>query len=339
MTYNTYVPDKIDSMFFRIFHIEPYVYNSKSYTLLEQLGQILEKVNEIIRENNDMGTAIVQFENYVLSQLQEYDQKIIDEVLKVINEKIADGTISELINNIFDEINQKIEVLEAKVDLNKQNIDISIDSINQSIDELNYKKGSLTLNTSPSQLIYNNGETINGVMLNVSVTKGTKEPTQLNFYKNSVLIHSKTGTINTSESFLDGNIVVSDTEYYVELIDGATIVQSEKIIIKFVNNIYTGLINGNDIINETLIKSLTPHKIIKSDINEILSPNEQKILYACPASYGFLNSALDSAGTNFIDSMTYSVVNIVINGVQVPYNVMVSSDTILDYNLNVTFKF
>lgn len=350
MSFNTFKPNFIESMFFNTFHIKPYVFDN-TYSLLEQIGQALEKINENIEEVNNIGEAIILFEAYVIEELSKYDQKIITDVTEILNSYISDGTLENLINQtIFGQINTNITNLTNTVSQNKTNIENTVSQnkiesdnkfleVNNSIADLSYKEGMISLTLSPSNLIYNNGETVNGVMLNATITKGTNQPTEIKYYKNSTLINTKSTGVGLTETFLDGNIINSNTEYYVTFNDGKTITQSNKVTINFINDFLHGSINGNDTINESLIKSLTPVKVLKDNLTGIYSPNDQKVLFSYPTSYGDLTSIFDSEDYDVINAFTKSTVNLTLNSVQVSYNVYVSNDTILEDNLNLTFTF
>ncbi|WP_139356795.1 hypothetical protein, partial [Clostridium beijerinckii] len=208
MSYTPYSPDNIQSMFFRWYNVKPYVYDPTTFTLMEMIGQAIEKVNEVIKETNDMGMALLAFENYVLTELQKYDQKIADEVLKIINQKIEDGTLADFIQSLFDGVNQSIENLDTKVNQNKQQIDDEIMSINNSLTALNYEESNVNIAITPSQFIYNVGENINGINIISTITKGTNDIQSLKIYKNNSIIN----TLNNpqiNEQYLDGSIITN----------------------------------------------------------------------------------------------------------------------------------
>lgn len=350
MSYNTYQPDLIDSMFFHNYHIKNYVFGN-NFSLYEEIGQALEHVNEVIKEVNDVGEALVLFEQYVLSQLTQYDQKIIDDVTLILNQYITDGTIADLINqtlfgnittsiiNLTNTVNNNKTSTDGLIETNKNEANNKFSEIDQAILDLNYKQGSSIMSIAPSQLIYNNGETINGIMLNLNINNGTDNITSIKYYKNNVLVNTKSTNILLDENYLDGNIITSNVEYYVELSDGKTSFQSNKVNIEFIDNFYSGLIENNEVVTENLIKSLTGIKEHKSDKIQTYSPNNQKILFAYPSYYGNLSSIVDSENYDMIDGFTKSVINLTLNSVQVPYNVYVTNNFIFDNNIVLNFEF
>jgi len=339
MDFDNYKPNIIESMFFRCFHIKPYVYEP-TFTLYEQMGQVLEKINENVANVNSVGEALVVFEEYVKNELSTYDAKIVTEVNTMLQQYITNGTIANLINQtLFGQINSAITNLQNDVTHNKTDSDNKFLQIDQEITDINYRQGTSTLSISPNQLVYNNGESINGVMLNLTIVKGTDNPTQLKYYKNGILVSTKSTGVTLNESYLDGNIITNDVEYYAEVLDGKTVIQSNKISVKFINNFYSGVVDSNATINETLVKSLSGIKTIKSDIVNTYSPNDQKIIFSYPAIYGDLSSIEDINGYNLINAFNVSNLNLTLNGVITLYKIFTTNDTVLDSNLHLEFKF
>jgi hypothetical protein len=341
MSFDVYKVGMIENMFFNTFHIKPYVFDD-SYTLIEMIGQAIEKVNENISQVNSMGQAIVLFEQYVLEQLSTYDQKIIDEVTKVIDERIADGTIANLINQIFNSLSQTIN--DNKTDIEKKLSDFELENnnklsqIDKEIADLNYKPPSINLTISPSQLIYNKGETVNSIMLNTPLIIGSDTVVDYSVYKNNNKIYDKTSNINQNEQYLDGNIINNDVSYYVTISDGKNTIQSNTVNINFVYPFYSGVIN-DIVVNETLIKSLNVTKSLKDNLINTFSPSNQKIVFAYPSSYGNLKSIVDTEIYDIIDGFTLLNITLNINNEQIPYNVYVSNYLIIDTNVTLQFEF
>lgn len=329
MNYTPYSPDNIQSMFFRWYNIKPYVYDPTIYTAMEMIGQAMEKVNEVIKETNDMGAALLTFENYVISELQKYDQKIIDEVTKIIIEKISDGTLANIINSIFNELKQNInnlsEEVQTEISQLTQEIQNQINDINGKITDINYKKPSVTLSILPSQTIYNKGETINSIVLNFIITKGTNNIIRAEIYKNDLLVSTLQNLINGNNSFTDGSIINTDTSYYIKIFDDKTYIQSEKIELKFINNYFYGVLPQNYLLNDTLIKSLNNLKVLKQNLNIEFNCNNQKILFAYPTNYGDLLE-IKYNSINFIESFDKTIV-LVDN---VNYNVYITKNLLKD---------
>jgi hypothetical protein len=323
MSFTPYSPDSIQSMFFRTYNVKPYVYDPTTYSIMEMLGQGLEKINEVIKETNDMSQALLIFENYVLNQLQSYNQKIIDEVTKIINEKIQDGTLQDFLSSLFTPLNQKIN-----------SIDDEIEQINNNIKDINYRKPSATLTIQPTNLLYNVGESINSVVLNFNIQKGSNSLSKAEIYKNDNLIATMSNIIEGDNTYVDGSIITFDTSYKVVIYDDKSSYSTEDIKIKFVNSFYYGIANNDTTINESFILGLNKIKSDKQNINKFFNCNNQKIIFAYPSSYDELNmiyTNLDEDLESFIKT------ELLVNGVN--YLVYESNNFIQENNLNIVFSF
>lgn len=298
MSFEIYKPDKIESMFFRTFHIKPYIFDH-SYSLIEMIGQCLVKINENIDEVNDLGEAMILFEKYIILEINKLDEKLITETTKIIDQLIRDGTIAKL---------------------------------------MEYEQGSGILTIQPNQFIYNIGESINSVLLNVELTKGTDTIKEIKLYKNDSVIFTKSDELTTSEMIIDANIVDNDVKYYVTIDDGKTIVKSNTININFVNNFYYGLIQ-NDLLNETVIKSFETLKTTRSNLTKLFTPNNQKIVFAYPVEYGELQSIYDTEMYDIIDGFTKTLIILNFDNVKTLYNVYTSNNFIFDNSVILKFEF
>lgn len=315
-----------------VFHTRQYCFD-ESFDMLELIASCLAKVNENVSAINSMESSITAFQTYVNTQIDGLSAEIQAQVNIQIQALIDDGTILNLIKTTYiDGINNTITSIQNSIITTNNNLQAEIDAIN-------YIKPSAILSISPSNLIYNTGETINSVILNSVITKGSKDITEIKYYKNGVQIQDKTTGITLNDSFTDANIISSDVTYYAEVSDGTSTVKTNEITINFVTHFYHGLIADTDTVSETLIKSLTALKVLKSNLSETYSPNFQKILFAFPTSYGSLNSINDSEGIDCIDGFISGGLNLTLNGVTVPYTYYVSDYSIIDTNATFTFEF
>lgn len=310
----------------------PCVFNTRQYTfdesfsMLELIGNCLRKLNEDISAINNMSQAISQFEGYVNEQIANFHVDIQQQINEKVTELIDNGTLATLINQtIFGQINTDITKLKTDVI-----------NLTQDIFNINYKKGSISFSISPSPTIYNVGETVNGVNLNCTITQGSLPPVRVNFYKNGSLINTKSQNVELTETYLDGAIISSDTEYQIEFFDGLSTVQSEKIKINFVSNMYTFMcaentpVTGTDITNN----NSTTFKVTKGNINQIYSPNNQRVGFAYPQSYGNLADIYDEYGS-LIDGFEIQTLNLG----SVPYTIVVSKFALTDTNHLIYFAF
>lgn len=215
----------------------------------------------------------------------------------------------------------------------------SLDNINGEIQELSNVKPIVELTLNPSQEIYNIGETINSVVLDYEIEFGSETITKVEVYKNNVLVATITDNIiDGLNSYVDGNVINSDTEYKIIVYDVYNNITSNLKKYSFVNDFYYGVI-GNVAVDETLIKSLTTLKVLKSNLTDSFTMDSQKILFAYPQSYGDLDSIVDKENFDMISGFTKSVVNLTLNSISVPYNIYVSNNFIYDNDVVLTFEF
>lgn len=359
MSYNLFKGTELDNILWQTFKVLPTVYED-ALSYLEQVCKLVQHVNEDRESINLITEAVEAFQLYVIGELSKTDSKIVTEVTTIINSYVTDGTIANLINDIiFGEINQKINGITEVVTTNKTNIENllnntktdlqndytekiniitdNLNSLSTNLDTLNYKKPNITLSISPSSRIYNDGETINGVMLNTTLVFGNKSLLTIKYYKNGILIGTKNNNILINDAFLDGNIITNDTSYYVVIDDGITQVQSNDIDITFVTNFYTGVI-GDVSISENLIKSLEIIKLPKTDNQKSYILNDEKIIYCYPQYYGNLKSIIDSEGFNVIGSFVVSSINLTLNNKIISYQIYTTEFPTLD-NVTLNFEF
>jgi hypothetical protein len=316
MTYNVYNPDVLYPMFFNTLHIRPFATYDNCFSVYEQLGAILTHVNEAIKETNDMGEALKTFENYVLEALKNNDTKIQQEITTILNGYIADGTIANLINTVL-----------------LGNINTDITNLKTNVTNLMYSKPSGNISISPSQEIYNVGESINSTLVNYSLIKGSDNISEIKLYRNGTIINTVT-TPPLNGVITDGTVITDNTEYYITVNDSKNIIQSNKIDIKFVYDFYMGVVSDVNV-DESLIKSLTANKTIKQNLSFTFNTNNQKIVFSYPSSYGDLLSIIDTENYDMIDGFTKSIVTV--NSIS--YNVYVSNNFIYDNNVNLKFEF
>jgi hypothetical protein len=338
MSYEIYSQDILYPMFFHTFNIKPYVFD-KSFSLYEQIGQALEHVNEVIKETNDIGSALTQFETYIINQLATYDIKIQTDVTEILNKYISDGTIANLINTtLLSQINNNITDLQNNLSTHSQENTNKFNQIDQAIETINYKQGSCSINTSPSQILYNVGESINSIIINYSIIKGTNDIGSIKLYKNDLLINTLSNNIQLNGSITDGSIINTDTTFKIVFNDGKQDVESNIININFVNDFYYGVVDNVEL-NESLIKNLSSIKSLKENLDLIVTPVNKKIVIAYPSIYGDLSSIIDSENYDIINAFSKSIINLTLNSTQVPYNIYCSNNIIYDTNIELNIQF
>jgi hypothetical protein len=277
----------------------------QSISTTKELLFILAKIDQVITFTNEW------YDN-ILNDLEGEGllyQKLSDEFLTSFGADIT--AIQGSINNINDNITNLSDLITA----------------------LQYVKPNVILTTSPSITQYSVGDTINSVMLNYNIIKGTNNLVKAEIYKNGSLLTTISNLINGVNSYVDGTPMTTDTEYYVKVYDDIGNVDSNKIDFNFDYKIYYGKLT-NETINQTLINSLT-NTLFNSDVNITFNLNDEKIIIA---TYDTLNSIIDSENYDMIDSFTKTTLNLTINGNTTPYNIYVSTNNILDSNVPIIIK-
>lgn len=306
-----------------VFNSQPYVKDDK-FSFLETLYKALEEVDKIITRANTMEEAIERFEEYVLSQLVDYNEKIIQEIRAQLQIFINDGTIANLINStIFGQINSDISTLKTDVATNKQ-----------AIIDLNYKLPQLSLSSQPSTYIYSKGDTINSVVLNYEVTKGTNNIIKAEIYKNNSLLQTITNVNNGANSYTDTQPISENTSYFIKLYDDKNNIESVKINYNFFYKIYYGVLKENDIVNATYILNLNS-TIFDKDFSYISSLNDEKIIFVTNDE---ITSVIDTENYDIIDSFDKTIVPLNINNIQTNFNVYISRNFILDNNVKILIE-
>lgn len=213
-----------------------------------------------------------------------------------------------------------------------KNINTSITSINTLITALEYTKPYVSLNSSPAVYLYSIGETINSVMLNYTVSKGTNNLTKAEIYKNNVLIDTITNVQNGINNYVDATPITSNTEYYIKVYDDILSVSSTKIDYNFVYKAWYGKMANNATVTESLIQTLNNIDFQNNFDFTIATLNDDKIIIV---SHDDLKSVVDSENYDMIDSFTVTNINMNINNNVIPYKVYVSTNPILDTNITL----
>jgi hypothetical protein len=301
MSYTPFTPNLVDLLRIQGINSDPYVYDTNKFSLLEQIGILFERMNQNLTMLNTTQSEVLQFENYVLTELQNYDLKVQQEVVAALNNLISDGTISNLINQtIFNALNTSITNITNTVNQNKTLSDNKFSELDEEIASINYKFPSVTLSSSPSQTLYNVGETINSLVLNFNIVKGTNNLTKAEVYKNGVLLTTITSINAGTNTYTDGNIINADTNYYIKVYDDKESYSSNTIQYNFVYNIYYGKAGETDTINSSFILSLNSLKTLKDNLAENFILNDEQIIYSYPSSYGDL-IAIKNFGAKLIE--------------------------------------
>lgn len=277
----------------------------QSMTTTKELAMILAKIDQVITFTNEW-----------------YDN--------ILNDLEGEGLLYQKLSDEFlSSFGADITAIQGSIN----SINTNVTNLSDLITALQYVKPSVILSTSPSILQYSVGDTINSVMLNFNIVKGTNNLVKAEIYKNGSLLTTITNLINGVNQYVDGTPITSDSEYYIKVSDDKGNVDSNKIDFNFDYKIYYGKIT-NETINQALINSLS-NSLFNGDINTSFNLNDEKIIIA---SYDSLTSIIDSENYDMIDSFTKTTLNLTINNVSTPYNIYVSTNTILDSNVPIIIK-
>jgi gas vesicle protein len=331
--FNLFNGTTLDNILWQAFKVLPTVYE-ESLSYMEMVEKALYHLNQDRDMINTMGQAIQQFEEYVMQELADTDEKIQNEVTTLLNGFVTDGTIENLINQtIFGQINSDITTLKNEA----ENFTNSIQDINNT---LSYAAPSLTIAGNPSPEILDRGETIPSIIISVNLTKNTLPITHIDYYKNDVIIHSKDLTGNeTQDFFIDSNVNTTSL-YYTTISDGKKTIKSESVKYDFIYRIYSGVVADGTTINEANIKSLSGALQYKGSFTKRFTTNNQKVILAYPSAYGDLTNIIDENDMEVLDSFTKSTLNMTMeDNTSQPYTVYITNDTnFLDnYALNFIF--
>ena len=278
----------------------------QSLSTTKELALMLHKIDEVIQFTND-------WYNTILSD--------------IVGGGILYQKLSEEFTTTF---GGEISAIQTSI-INTNN---TITNLNTLITALQYTKPSVTITSAPSILNYAVGDTINSVMINYNIVKGTNNLVKAEIYKNGSLLTTINNPTNGSNSYVDGSPTTSDTTYYVKVFDDVTNIHSDIIEFKFNYNVYYGKIVDGVSVNEALVQSLNK-SIFNSNINYSLSLNDEKIIIV---SHDTLKNVFDDNNYDILDSFTLSTINVTINNQPIQFNVYVSTNTILDNNVNIIIE-
>lgn len=293
-----------------------------------EFSQEISTTKWLLGMDKKLSTIIDKVNNWYDTLLNDIDNN------GILYQHIIAHLDSEFISDLED-INTQLSAFQFQIN----SILESIETINSEMEVLSNVKPLVNVGLSPSQELYNIGESINSVVLTYNITQGSETIDKVEVYKNDILIATIiSGITNGVNTYVDGNVINSDTTYKVIVYDKYNTVTSNEKKYSFINNFYYGVVDDTTI-NETLIKSLTPLKTLKSDLTETFTTDSQKILFAYPQIYGNLTNIIDTDNFDMIEGFTKTIINLTLNSEQVPYNVYLSNNFIYDNNVVLKFEF
>jgi hypothetical protein len=213
-------------------------------------------------------------------------------------------------------------------------INNNITNLSDLITLLQYTKPLISLTSSPSNYTYEVGDIINSIMLNYNITKGSNNLVKAEIYKNGSLLTTITNLVNGINNYVDGTAITSDTSYYIKVYDDKGFVQSNEIKFTFTYKAFYGKIADNVTVTEALIQTLNNVNLV-DNFSFNVSLSDEKIIIV---THENLSSIIDSDNFDMIESFTVSTMNLNINNISIPYNIYVSTNTILDANVNLIIE-
>ena len=190
-----------------------------------------------------------------------------------------------------------------------------------------YLRPGVTLSIIPSETVYEKGTSIPSLKIRAALVKKDNPIRSTTFYVNNTVVFTDTTHSTTAPVIYNyGTAISTDTDIKVVLDDGITNDTTSNIIkISFVDPMYVGL--ASDTLNKLVI--------LKGNYtySNITCVNDN-VVFKYPASYGDLNSILDTNGFENLNSFTKTTE--IINSVN--YNVYTSGKATLN-GFSYTFKF
>ena len=192
---------------------------------------------------------------------------------------------------------------------------------------IKYLRPSVTISIFPNETVYEKGASITDLAIRSKTIKEDNPIKSTTFYINNTAVFTKdTTSSGMYVTYTHKTAINTDAEIKVVLDDGITNDTTSNIIkISFVDPMYVGLSSG------TLNKLV----ILKGNYtySNITCVNDN-VVFKYPASYGDLNSILDTNGFENLNSFTKTTE--IINSIN--YNVYTSGKATLN-GFSYTFKF
>lgn len=202
--------------------LQPAFYDKESGTILQQVSRMYAKINELIKNNNDLNTEFIELKNYVDYYFDSTDfQAMVDAKL---DEMATDGTLADLINQeIFGELNAEVE---KKLNSYKITSSSTFAEIKDAFEDpsekiIDFEKATYTLtdkiDLTPNTTVNLNGSTIQSTYLDqyndniVFMGVGTATTTGYNGLHD---VTFRNGNINTAFAFMHAeNVKIEDITF------------------------------------------------------------------------------------------------------------------------------
>lgn len=199
------------------------------------------------------------------------------------------------------------------------------------------------ISVTPSNTLLEKGNMFTMTQIQFKITTPSLQDTEsihYDFKMNGSIINTL-DTNNRTVTISTNNLISNDSSITVEVIDNINQKQKSFSLIsyKFIYPMYYGVINSNDTINETLIKSKT--KLLQQKGTKTLkfTTNNQKMIFAYPKEYGKLTSVYDVNNFNVIGTFTVQEVSIVGNDTNTTTYYVYTNDLSSVTNYEMKFVF
>src|ERR1700761_5697620 len=176
------------------------------------------------------------------------------------------------------------------------------DALNQ-IFNFAYSGPGISLTSSPSPEVVEDGTTISSVLLSAFTTEVSSPITVVTFYRNGTLINTVGSPPSSggTSTYTDGSITAT-AAYTAKVTDNVSTTTSNTESITYVYPFFYGV--GAQALTMSQIASLTKLVQTKQDITTTTSPTNQVYYFAYPQSYGSLTSIIDQNGFNTTSGYT-----------------------------------
>ena len=204
----------------------------------------------------------------------------------------------------------------------------------------------ISIQTSPDSGVREIGEVVGSVLFTIDITKGQNPITSVKVYKDANLIY--TGVVTDTPvlhyGFTYSTSFNTNCVFRVEVMDSDCTFNKE-VSFKFVAPIYMGKLAKNLLINQINITTNLTEMLVDQDtpikISNILTTDDERILFAYPSSLGNLQSIMDENDWNLLyGGFVKTIVPILIgNGNTINYNVYSSENSCTVESYKLTFDF
>ena len=224
-------------------------------------------------------------------------------------------------------------------DLSKYSVKELLENILCPYVEFSLNVSSVTPNNSP----YEKGTSVNLTKVNVTVTKGSKNITNLKLYESDkTTLLGEITDVATSNSFTINKNVTDSVSFYAEATDGTKTKGDSSSFLNFYDPTFYGVLDVNyelNTENSALITNQNKKLLAnKNNVSCSYTAKDQYPFFAYPASYGNLTSIVDSSNLDFTNDFNKTTMNLNVKSGTVSYNIYVLKNVTEVTNYTFIFK-